>query len=141
METIIFDEEYLKLYYNPAKNQARAVWNGFVSGNIFHRACIACQDLMDERKVLYWLADNRKMKSIRAADQEWFMKEIVPRICASPLRKMATLVSEDIFNQMAIDLLFIKKNHIIRFDNHYFKNEEEALVWLAQDEFIQVKEG
>src|SRR5687768_15080604 len=130
METLIFDEDHLKLYHNAEHHRVKAVWNGFISGNVFRHAVTFCTDVMVERNILYWLADNRKLKSMRQTDQDWLLKEIAPRMAASNLRKMATLVSDDIFNQLAIDTLFVKGNDMIRFDNHYFKTEEEALAWL-----------
>ena len=44
---------------------------------------------------------------------------------------MATLVSEDIFNQMAVENLETKANEFIQFDNYHFVSEEKARQWLA----------
>ena len=132
MEEVYYQDEYLTLYYNRKSQTARAVWNGFLSGEIMHNAVQHCIQLLEKEKPLNWLADNRKMKAIRKKDQEWMQAYMIPKIVASPLRKMATLISEDIFNQMAVDALFVKANNIIRFDHRYFKKEEEALAWLKE---------
>ena len=133
METLVFNEDYLKVYYNEDLKLARAVWTGFISGNVFREAILFCQAFMEEHDIFYWLADNRKLNAIRNSDQEWFLKEIGPRMAQSSLKKMATIVAEDIFNQMAVDNLFVKGNEFIKFDNHYFKAEEDALAWLQKD--------
>ena len=127
-----FNQEYTQIFYNEDKKLGRAVWNGFLNSNEFRTASNACLDLITDYQLLYWLADNRKMKAIRQHDQEWFIQHIVPRLAKSSLRKMATLVSEDIFNQMAVESLELKANDLVSFDNYHFKSEAKALTWLAE---------
>ena len=47
-----------------------AVMAGFPSSEEFREAIAMCMRLMEEYKPLRWLADNRKMKVIRQADQD-----------------------------------------------------------------------
>ncbi|MGV3586199.1 MAG: STAS/SEC14 domain-containing protein [Adhaeribacter sp.] len=136
MEEVYFKDDCLALYYNRQHRTARAVWNGFLSGETLRQAIEQCTRLLEEEKPLYWLADNRKMKAIRQKDQEWIQAHLVPKIVASSLRKMATLVSEDIFNRMAIENLFVKANDLIKFDHQYFKNEKAATQWLKEKHSI-----
>jgi hypothetical protein len=56
---------------------------------------------------------------------------VLPRLSDSRISRMATLASEDIFNQMAIENLFARSNQHIRFNHQFFKNEQEALAWLG----------
>ena len=132
MEDIYFKADYLLLYYNRQSRTARAVWNGFLSGETLRHAVAQCTQLLEEEKPLNWLADNRKMKAIRQKDQEWMQANMVPKIVASSLRKMATLVSEDIFNRMAVENLFVRANELIKFDHQYFKDEKAATQWLGE---------
>ncbi|GEO04271.1 hypothetical protein AAE02nite_19350 [Adhaeribacter aerolatus] len=136
MEEVYFKEDYLTLYYNRQNKTARAVWNGFLSGETLRHAIEQCNQLLDEEKPTNWLADNRKMKAIRQKDQVWIQANMIPKIVASSLRKMATLVSEDIFNRMAIENLFVKANDLIKFDHQYFKNEKAATQWLEEKHSI-----
>jgi hypothetical protein len=131
METVYFENDHLTLYYDPAGKIGRAVWTGFLSGEVFRSNIGASLQLIEDKNPVFWLADNRKMKAIRQKDQAWFEKEVLPRLGASSIRKMAALISEDIFNQMAVETLFIRGNHIIRFDHQFFHQEEEARAWLA----------
>ena len=131
METVYFENDHLTLYYDAAGQMGRAVWTGFLSGEVFRSNIGASLQLIEDKNPVLWLADNRKMKAIRQKDQAWFEKEVLPRLGASSIRKMAALVSEDIFNQMAVETLFIRGNHIIRFDHQFFHREEEARAWLA----------
>ena len=131
-EEIYFQAPYFTLYYNKQQRLARAVWNGFLNSEEFRTASNTCLDLVEEQQTLYWLADNRKMKAIRQHDQDWFVQSILPRLAKSSLRKMATLVSEDIFNRMAVASLESKANEVVNFDTYYFKSEKEALAWLTE---------
>lgn len=102
-----------------------------MSGEVFRSNITTSLRLIEDKNPVIWLADNRKMKAIRQKDQAWFEKEVLPRLGASSLRKMASLISEDIFNQMAVENIFTRGNKPIRFDHQFFKDEKEALTWLG----------
>ncbi len=133
MDQIYFKEDYLCLYLDKNTATARAVWQGFLSGEILRNAIKQCMQLLAEEHPHYWLADNRKMKAIRQKDQEWLETELLPKLAASTLRRMATLISEDIFNQMAVENLLSKANDLIKFEHQYFTNEKTAAQWLHEN--------
>ncbi|MDB5262563.1 MAG: hypothetical protein JWQ14_1844 [Adhaeribacter sp.] len=133
MEEVYYQDDFLILYYNRSTQTARAVWDGFLSSEDLRHATTQCLKLLEEEQPLYWLADNRKMKAIRKKDQEWVQAVMIPKLGASPLRKMATLVSDDIFNKMAVESIYKRGNKIIKFDHQYFKNEKIAAEWLEKD--------
>jgi hypothetical protein len=130
MEHIYLENAHVTIFYDPFWKMGRAVWNGFLSGETFKTNLTACLRLIEEKHLALWLADNRKMKSIRQQDQLWLEKVFVPRLAASSLQKMATLISEDIFNQMAIETLHIRGGKLVPFDTQFFQDEEEARKWL-----------
>ena len=133
MEEVYYKDDFLILFYNRNTKTARAVWDGFLSGETLRHATTQCLRLLEEEQPLNWLADNRKMKAIRQKDQEWVQSVMIPRLVASPLRKMATLVSEDIFNKMAVENLYRRSSDLIKFDHQYFKDEKSAAQWLEED--------
>lgn len=131
MENLVFSDECLQLYYDPENKLVRAVWNGFLSGENLRRVVAKCLDLLDEENPENWLADNRKLRAIRQHDQEWLAENLLPKLAVSSLKKMATIVSEDIFNQMAIGNLLTKATEIVHFDHQYFKSDQAAYKWLV----------
>jgi hypothetical protein len=133
MEVIYYQNNYLTLFYDAASSLGHPVWYGFASGTEHRQSVMECVKLIDNEKPHYWLTDNRKMKAIRQADQEWFEQHIVPRMATSSLRKFATLISEDIFNQMAVEKLYQHASHLIPFEMKMFKDESAAYKWLKQD--------
>lgn len=139
MEEVYYNSDYLCLYYDKSRHTIRAVWNGFLSGETLQNAVQQCLRLIEEEQPLNWLADNRKMKAIRQKDQEWLESVLIPKLMASRLRKMATLISEDIFNQMAVENLHNRANNLVKFDHQYFKDEKAATQWLEEKYIITDK--
>ncbi|RNI32445.1 hypothetical protein EFA69_03735 [Rufibacter immobilis] len=129
MRKIYYEAEGLVLSYDEGQQVAYAVWNGFLNSQEFREATLKCVELMEEKGILRWLADNRKMKAIRQADQLWFVDNILPRILRSPLLRMATLVSEDLFNKMAVERL-LQRTGEVQLALRDFDSEAEAMVWL-----------
>ncbi|WP_205503605.1 STAS/SEC14 domain-containing protein [Rufibacter psychrotolerans] len=120
----------LELSYDDELSTAYAVWNGFLSSEEFREATQKCIELMEEQGITRWLADNRKMRVIRQADQQWFAETIIPRMLNTSLRRIATLVSEDVFNKMAVEQLMQRANSKEQMTIRDFNQEAAALAWL-----------
>jgi hypothetical protein len=130
MKQIYYQAPGLTLSFDPERLIAYAVWSGFLSSHEFQEASLQCIELIEEKGIIRWFADNRKMKAIRQADQQWFLENIMPRMLQSSLLRMATLVSEDIFNKMAVEQLLQRVGHIDQLVLRDFEEEKEALFWL-----------
>ena len=126
MMEVYYQENYLTIFLNEDNSLAKAVWQGFLSSQELRHGVQVCLKLIESHNLRNWLADNRKMKAIRKQDQEWFIQVIAPKMGRSALRRMATLVSEDIFNQMAVESLYQKAGDLFGFDHQYFKDEITA---------------
>jgi hypothetical protein len=133
MAVVYFRNNYLTLYYHAAESLGHPVWTGFASGEEHRNSVLECVKLIQEKKPQRWLTDNRKMKAVRKADQDWFTTEIIPIMAASSLRKFAVIISEDIFNQMAVNNIYQQTTRINNFEMKFFDNEVTALTWLKQD--------
>ena len=130
MALIYFKNNYLTLYYHTAESLGHPVWTGFASGEERRQSVRECIKLIQEEKPKFWLTDNRKMKAVRKADQDWFSQEIIPIMASSSLRKFAVLVSEDIFNQMAVENIYQQVVETNTFEMRFFDDETTALAWL-----------
>ena len=107
-----------------------AVWTGFLNSQEFREATTKCMELIQQEGLTHWLADNREMKAIRQADQQWFVENILPIMLQSSLKRMATLVSGDIFNQMAIDHIKEEAGPLDTIELRDFTDEVKAVAWL-----------
>ena len=72
------------------------------------------------------------MRAIRQQDQQWTVEEFVPKMLASPLRRMATVVSEDIFNKMALEQMLQRSGGLGDIILRDFDNVDDAMEWLSQ---------
>jgi len=130
MSITYYQNQVVTLTYDPEWELGTAVMQGFLSSQEFRDAITRCASLMEEYKPLRWLADNRKMKVIRQADQEWFMDYALPRLQASTIRRNATVVSEDIFNKMAVERIVRRANNLDGMVLKDFHDLLPALAWL-----------
>ncbi|WP_210462258.1 STAS/SEC14 domain-containing protein [Rufibacter roseolus] len=130
MRKIYYQTTGLTLSYDEDHATAYAVWNGFLASPELREAVLQCLELMESKGITRWLADNRKMKAIRQADQQWFLSNVIPRMLQSSLRRMATLVSEDMFNKMAVEQLLQRAGNLDHLAMRDFNDEKEALEWL-----------
>jgi hypothetical protein len=132
MATVYFQNHAVTITYEEEAQLGMAVWNGFLNSQGFREAITNCIQLIEERKLLRWLGDNRKMKAIRPADQEWFVEHILPRLQQSALRRNAVLVSEDFFNRTAVEQIYKRAEGQGEMTTKEFSNRIMALAWLKE---------
>lgn len=133
MRTIFFQKPYCTICFYEDKSLGVGVWEGFLSSEEYREAFLQGLALIKQRKLKRYLLDNRKLKTIRLLDQAWTVAVAGPRLAISSLERVAIIVSEDIFNRMAMDNMFVKGGQFVHFDYAYFKEEREAMRWLSSD--------
>ena len=133
MRTVFFEKPYCSICYYEDKSLGVGVWQGFLSSEEYREAFLQGVALIKQRKLKRYLLDNRKLKTIRLVDQAWTVAVVGPRLAISSLEKVAIIVSEDIFNRMAMDSMLVEGGKFVHFDYAYFKGERDALRWLESD--------
>src|SRR5690606_36269981 len=103
MAEIYYQGKGVTITYDQELQLGTAVWDGFLSSSEFRDAIEKCLTMMEEYKLIRWLGDNRKLRAIRQADQDWFVESVFPRLIGTTLRLNASIVSEDLFNKMAVE--------------------------------------
>ena len=119
-------------------------WKGFVRSKELRKTALDSLDFVNKHNVTRWLSDRRNMKAIRQKDQQWTIEEFIPRLIASPLRRMATIVSADIFNKMALENIIERSGGLGDIALREFDNVEDAMEWLKKpfkDEVIRSESG
>ncbi|ALI99161.1 hypothetical protein [Rufibacter tibetensis] len=132
MATVYYENHVVTITYEEESQLGMAVWNGFLNSQEFREAITNCVRLIEERKLLRWLGDNRKMKAIRPVDQEWFVENILPRLQQSALRRNAVLVSEDFFNRTAVEQIYRRAEGQGEMITKEFSNRIMAVAWLRE---------
>lgn len=127
-----FKNQVATLTYDPEWELGCARIEGFLSSQEFREIILLGIKLIEEYKPLRWLSDNRKMKVIRQIDQEWYLANALPQILQSTIRRNAIIVSEDIFNKMAVEQLVKRAGNLEDMLLNEFNDERLALAWLKQ---------
>jgi hypothetical protein len=135
---IEINKGFASIHYDEKQKLLKTVWNGFANGEEYRAFLNTLLDFYKKHEVLYSFSDNRNMKAIRQVDQEWtndvFLAEFFK---ISTIKRAATIVSEDIFNRMAVDNIMIKANKHITFDMKFFDSENQAIKWLLETESVE----
>jgi len=139
MVIVYFQNHAVTLTYDEEHQLGIAECVGFLSSEEFREATIMCVRMMEEYKPLRWLADNSRMRAIRQADQEWFAAYTLPRLQAGTIRRNATVVSEDIFNKMAVEHFMKRAGNLGDLVLKEFVNKAEALAWVNQPILFQAQ--
>ncbi|TAF64200.1 MAG: hypothetical protein EAZ55_12110 [Cytophagales bacterium] len=70
--------------------------------------------------------------SISPDVQEWVASHVFPMIAEKDVKKIAFIISKDLFSQISIEQ-FVEENKQAAVKVLYFDNEELALKWLFED--------
>lgn len=138
MEEVYFASAAVKLSYDKEILLGKAVWQGFQSSNEFRENGMRSLQLIREQGLVRWLANQRDMRAIRQLDLNWVVAELMPSLIASPLRRMAIVVSADIFNKMAMEQLFKRAGNLGDLIIKEFDSEDIAREWLLQSVTAEV---
>ena len=97
----------------------------------FQEACNFSLELLEEKKVNKMIADNTKSKVVSVESQNWLMEDWFPRAYELGYRASAVVVSNDIFNKVAVKSI-VNKMDKGKFTVHYFEDLETAKTWVEQ---------
>ncbi|MBC5994049.1 STAS/SEC14 domain-containing protein [Pontibacter cellulosilyticus] len=132
MEELYYESHGFRLSYDAEKRLGKAEWRGFLSSAEFRENSMLCMELAYKYSTIRWLADQKTMRAIRQDDLRWASIEIMPKILASPIRRMAIIVSVDIFNNMAMEQLTKRAGNLGDLVVKEFEDEATAMTWLLQ---------
>lgn len=131
---IYYNSPYVTIKYFEKEKLVFTTYHGFTPTDELRKVLDLSLKLLSEKDVQLGLADNRKMKVIRPADQEYIQNEWFPKVLElSKIRKSATIESSDIFNKMARENILRKIETRISFEMQYFNSIEKACNWLQVD--------
>ena len=107
-------------------------WRNFVFGDEYRDALDAVIKAMEENRSNKVLSDSRRMKAIPQDDQDWLLKEWVPRAYKAGLKHMAIVLPKSTLGQMTLQRLARvgpDKRLVSNDGTSYFETAEEAKRW------------
>ena len=127
---IIYDKEFITIHYDAARKMLHMEWHSFANSDGFQEALLTAVEFAQKNNVVNWIANTKNMKAIRQQDQEWAASTFYPLLVKTNPQKLATVISDDIFNQMAVSNITAKTVSLTNFDRQYFSSYENALNWI-----------
>lgn len=129
---IYFENEAATLHCFPDKNLAVAHWKGFANSENLREVLDKCVEILDKYTIYYWLSDNRNMKVIRPADQEYIATIWLGKVLEkAEIKKSASIQSEDVFNKISVENILRTAEPVIPFERKDFIRIDEAVEWLG----------
>ncbi|WP_139924419.1 STAS/SEC14 domain-containing protein [Hymenobacter sp. DG01] len=129
---MVFENQHCTIFFDPASRCLHQTWTGFATGPLLREAHEATLELLSRHGVQQVLADTREMRTILRTDQQWITDDFFPRALARGYRRVAVVVSADMFNQLSVRAILDPVLGQSAFTVEYFGNLETARAWLYQ---------
>ena len=135
MQEVLFQRENLTIHYHHGHGYLVLEWNGFAEGKNFRELADEIIAAIGKTKAKSVLSDNTNWKVISPNDQGWAAHNWFPRLEEQGVKRLATVLSNDIFNRAAersiegmaeVDCLQIRN----------FGSLDEARSWLTESKSI-----
>jgi len=129
----IYHSEYVKHIYYPQKQVLEAVWTegGLMNDEEYRKESLNFLKTANTCKAYGNLIDTQDFQfTIVPKTQEWLNTIVFPKLIATGVKKMAFLVTEELFAQVSIEQTMEEDTAKEGFQTYYFKNRDEAMLWL-----------
>ena len=128
------DKKYLHLELDRLHHLLVLHWQDFVPSEAYREGLLEGLQVSRRENVVNWVMDTKHMKVIRQADQDWTVTPWFPQFQLLGVKRLGIVVSNDIFNQMAISSLVAALRSKMSSEVEYFQELEAALRWAQEGE-------
>ena len=125
----VFQQPYATIEIEPDKSLLILTWHGFANSDDFREARTVAIQISRQYGLTKWLSNMKDMKAIRQADQEWSVNEWLPLFKSLHIQKWALVISDDMFNQMAMSSMMSKIRPHLTSPVEYFQDINTAKNW------------
>ncbi|WP_207432344.1 hypothetical protein [Sabulibacter ruber] len=125
-------EEYLLLESDRLHHLLVLHWYGFVPSEVYREGLLEAVQISRREHMQNWVMNMKSMKVIRQADQEWTMNTWFPQFQLLNIKRLAFVVSDDIFNQMAVSNMIATLRPKFLAEVEYFQELNTALRWAQE---------
>ena len=120
----------LCLQYDQILSVLRLEWVAYSDHRQLRASANELLTLLRELEVRHLLLDMNSVPNLPFADQLWLGDHWMPGLVALPLERLVLIISSNqIHNQLVIDMLHDLVKPDIRFEAQYFSDMESALDW------------
>ncbi|OJJ13978.1 hypothetical protein BKI52_44730 [marine bacterium AO1-C] len=133
MKQTVLTSKFCQHYYNGDKKMLKQVWtnnSASMTTEDFKSVMLAYVDLYKQYEVQQVLVDSRKMRYLVEPEvQDWVNANVIAALIPY-LKKLAFLLSSDIFEEVSIKQAMEEQQEDIPFETKYFEDEQQAIDWL-----------
>ena len=126
----VFDKPFATIEIEQDKDLLLLTWHGFANSEDFREARNKSLQFARQYGVTRWVSNMKEMKAIRQADQDWSVTEWLPQFLALDRQKWAIVISDDMFNQMAMSNMMSKIRPQLSHPVEYFQDLNSAKNWV-----------
>ena len=134
-----FDTKYTQKNYHADVEILESVWlptTEWMTDSEYQQEMLRSAEILNEVRPYGLLANTQNMRFAIAPDlQQWTGEVISPLFMTSGLKKIAFVVPNGIFEQIALQQMLEDANavkNILSYSFRYFDNEKDAYTWLKE---------
>ncbi|WP_299824722.1 hypothetical protein [uncultured Pontibacter sp.] len=131
----VWEKEYVRIQHSPDEKLIWNEWKGVIPSLKLREAITYACNFILEHDVELILADYRNMCSPTFEDQVWIAKNSAEVLQHSKLRRVANLLAQDIFQQIAIESIYETASKVpLPCISKDFVYKNDALDWLLSSD-------
>lgn len=127
---IILENEAAKLYFDAYINNTVIIWKRNISSQEYHEVFENVLQTLRTYNTPAWIADLRNQGIVPEADQQWFMKTVLPQAVECGLKRIGTIGFLDPIRQQYYQNM-VRKTGELGIELRVFESLEEAKAWMA----------
>ncbi|SDJ92404.1 hypothetical protein SAMN05421823_101434 [Catalinimonas alkaloidigena] len=128
----IYADPFAEITYDDANKVLVAKWMGFLKIDSTQKGCISMVDFVKRNKVTKHLSDQSTLKVLSKDVQTYLVTEAFPALDRAGLRKLAVLVSEDIFAKASVENVNTNATKMGNISIRTFGTRKECIAWLNE---------
>lgn len=132
----VFSSDLISIEYDAEINVVVMNWKPtYVKTDLYREALNKGLALVQEKGADKWLANLKQMKLISREDENWANDIWFPKALKSSIKWMATVVSDDVFNKIAVQKI-MSKDQLTGLNIAKFNSKEDAIEWLKSQKTV-----
>lgn len=127
-----FKDNCAEITYDDANSIIVAKWSGFLKLDSTKKACDNMVDFVKKNKVTKHLSDQSTLKVLSKEVQGYLVTEVFPALDKAGLRKLAVLVSEDVFAKATVENVNTNATKMGNITIKTFNTRRDCIDWLNE---------
>ena len=131
---LLYETQNCKLIYDKEKNMLHQHWIGYTRPQLFQELIDKVVEIAHKHKIAYIISDLTEAAILKQESRDYAVS-VMPKLMDLGLKKMAFLLPEKIFVELAAQYFEDKSNSVISEDNLVgrFATLDNAKKWLFED--------